>query len=28
VNLHERIYGIRKGEVEETWEVAGRGKLQ
>jgi D-serine deaminase-like pyridoxal phosphate-dependent protein len=28
VNLHERIYGIRNGEVEELWEVAGRGKLQ
>jgi len=28
VNLHERIYGIRGGELEEVWEVAGRGKLQ
>jgi D-serine deaminase-like pyridoxal phosphate-dependent protein len=28
VNLHERIHGIRNGEVEEIWEVAGRGKLQ
>lgn len=28
VNLHERVYGIRNGEVEEVWEVAGRGKLQ
>jgi D-serine deaminase-like pyridoxal phosphate-dependent protein len=28
VNLHERMYGIRNGEVEEVWEVAGRGKLQ
>ncbi|MGC9944965.1 MAG: alanine racemase [Bryobacteraceae bacterium] len=28
VNLHERVYGIRDGEVEEMWEVAGRGKLQ
>ena len=28
VNLHERVYGIRHGEVEEVWEVAGRGKLQ
>ncbi|HVN06525.1 MAG TPA: alanine racemase [Bryobacteraceae bacterium] len=28
VNLHERVYGIRGGEVEEVWEVAGRGKLQ
>jgi D-serine deaminase-like pyridoxal phosphate-dependent protein len=28
VNLHERVFGIRNGEVEEVWEVAGRGKLQ
>jgi D-serine deaminase-like pyridoxal phosphate-dependent protein len=28
VNLHERMYGVRGGEVEEVWEVAGRGKLQ
>ncbi|MGA2136607.1 MAG: alanine racemase [Bryobacteraceae bacterium] len=28
VNLHERVYGIRGEEVEEVWEVAGRGKLQ
>ncbi|MGA3039367.1 MAG: alanine racemase [Bryobacteraceae bacterium] len=28
VNLHERVYGIRNGELEEVWEVAGRGKLQ
>jgi D-serine deaminase-like pyridoxal phosphate-dependent protein len=28
VNLHERMYGIRDGAVEEVWEVAGRGKLQ
>lgn len=28
VNLHERVHGIRDGEVEEVWEVAGRGKLQ
>ena len=28
VNLHERIYGVRNGNVEKTWEVAGRGKLQ
>jgi D-serine deaminase-like pyridoxal phosphate-dependent protein len=28
VNLHERVYGVRNGEVEETWEVEGRGKLQ
>lgn len=28
VNLHEQIYGVRGGEVVETWTVAGRGKLQ
>jgi D-serine deaminase-like pyridoxal phosphate-dependent protein len=28
VNLHARMYGIRNGELEEVWEVAGRGKLQ
>jgi D-serine deaminase-like pyridoxal phosphate-dependent protein len=28
VNLHERMYGLRGEEVEEVWEVAGRGKLQ
>ncbi|MCL4793468.1 MAG: alanine racemase [Bryobacteraceae bacterium] len=28
VNLHERIYGVRQGTVEQTWTVAGRGKLQ
>jgi len=28
VNLQERIYGVRGGEVLETWSVAGRGKLQ
>jgi D-serine deaminase-like pyridoxal phosphate-dependent protein len=28
VNLHERVYGIRSGEVEEIWDVSGRGKLQ
>lgn len=28
VNLHERVYGIRNGEVERVWEVEGRGKLQ
>ena len=28
VNLHERVYGVRKGEVEQVWEVEGRGKLQ
>jgi len=28
VNLHERVYGVRGGEVEEVWTVDGRGKLQ
>ena len=26
VFLHERLYGIRNGEVETIWEVKGRGK--
>jgi D-serine deaminase-like pyridoxal phosphate-dependent protein len=28
VNLHEQMYGIRNGKVEEVWKVEGRGKLQ
>jgi D-serine deaminase-like pyridoxal phosphate-dependent protein len=28
VNLHEYVYGIRGGKVEEVWNVEGRGKLQ
>ncbi|MEP6716693.1 MAG: alanine racemase [Terriglobia bacterium] len=28
VNLHEYVYGIRNGIVEEVWNVEGRGKLQ
>jgi D-serine deaminase-like pyridoxal phosphate-dependent protein len=28
VNLHECVYGVRNGQVEETWQVKGRGKLQ
>jgi D-serine deaminase-like pyridoxal phosphate-dependent protein len=28
VNLHEQIYGIRNGKVEQVWQVEGRGKLQ
>ena len=28
VNLHEKVYGVRNGEVEEIWNVEGRGKLQ
>jgi D-serine deaminase-like pyridoxal phosphate-dependent protein len=27
-NLHDRIYAVRNGEVEEVWEVAGRGRAQ
>ncbi|MBK5293399.1 MAG: alanine racemase [Acidobacteriia bacterium] len=28
VNLHEQVYGVRNGEVEQVWKVEGRGKLQ
>lgn len=28
VNLHEYVYGVRDGIVEEVWNVEGRGKLQ
>ena len=28
VNLHEYVYGVRNGTVEEVWNVEGRGKLQ
>jgi len=28
VNLHERVYGVRGGELEEVWAVEARGKLQ
>lgn len=28
MNLHEQVYGVRKGRVEEIWRVEGRGKLQ
>jgi D-serine deaminase-like pyridoxal phosphate-dependent protein len=28
VNLHEQVYGLRNGRVEETWKVEARGKLQ
>lgn len=28
MNLHENVYGIRGDTVEQTWRVAGRGKLQ
>ncbi len=27
-NMHERVYGIRGEQVEQVWEVKGRGKLQ
>ena len=28
MNLHECVYGVRRGEVEQVWRVEGRGKLQ
>jgi D-serine deaminase-like pyridoxal phosphate-dependent protein len=28
MNLHERVYGVRGGMVEQVWTVDGRGKLQ
>lgn len=28
VNLHERVYGVRGGRVEQIWTVDARGKLQ
>ena len=28
VNLHQQVYGIRGDQVEEVWQVEGRGKLQ
>jgi D-serine deaminase-like pyridoxal phosphate-dependent protein len=28
MNLHECVYGIRNGVVEQTWRVEARGKLQ
>jgi D-serine deaminase-like pyridoxal phosphate-dependent protein len=28
VNLHERVYGVRGGKIEEIWNVDARGKLQ
>jgi D-serine deaminase-like pyridoxal phosphate-dependent protein len=28
MNLHECVYGIRNGAVEQVWRVEGRGKLQ
>ena len=28
VNLHEYVYGVQNGMVEECWHVDGRGKLQ
>lgn len=28
VNMHDEIYGVRNGLVEEVWEVAGRGQVR
>jgi D-serine deaminase-like pyridoxal phosphate-dependent protein len=28
MNLHECVYGVRSGKVEQVWRVEGRGKLQ
>jgi D-serine deaminase-like pyridoxal phosphate-dependent protein len=28
MNLHEQVHGYRREEVERTWQVAARGKLQ
>jgi D-serine deaminase-like pyridoxal phosphate-dependent protein len=28
VNLHEKVYGVRGDQVEQVWNVEGRGKLQ
>jgi D-serine deaminase-like pyridoxal phosphate-dependent protein len=28
VNLHERVFGVRRDQVEQVWIVEGRGKLQ
>ncbi len=28
MNLHEQVYGVRAGRVEQVWKVEGRGKLQ
>jgi len=28
MNLHESVYGVRNGVVEQVWRVEGRGKLQ
>jgi len=28
MNLHEQVYGVRSGQVEEVWKVEARGKLQ
>jgi D-serine deaminase-like pyridoxal phosphate-dependent protein len=28
VHLHETMYGVRRGRVEEVWPVAGRGRIQ
>lgn len=28
MNMHETVYGVRGGQVEQAWRVEGRGKLQ
>jgi D-serine deaminase-like pyridoxal phosphate-dependent protein len=28
LNLHEEVYGVRKGRIEVVWPVAGRGKMR
>ena len=28
VNMHHTLYGVRDGVVEETWQIAARGKIQ
>jgi D-serine deaminase-like pyridoxal phosphate-dependent protein len=28
VNLQNQVYGLRGGQVEQIWDVVGRGKLQ
>jgi len=28
VHLHEEIFGVRRGRIEEVWRVAGRGKIK
>ena len=28
VNLHDRFYAVRDGQVEAIWPIAGRGRMQ